>query len=467
MTLDDLRRWLVPRVVLPVGARLGQRMWTEARRLDRLQWRSSQEIEALSMERLRRVVAHAGEHVPFYRERLDRCGVRAGDLRSRADLWRLPVVTKAELRSRFPEGTTADDLPAERRQPMATSGSTGMPFEFYWDRAAGDLVRGAYLFSLAWAGVAVTDARIVIASPSYFYNHVAPASRFRRLAGRLVLGEESVSLSADTLTTARFRALVSEVCGRKRYFIRGYPAPIARLAARLLEEGGALAGYPEVVITFAETLTPANAATIAEALRCRAVNYYSSWEVPQMAQSCPDNPGVLHVNSDRVILRVVREDGTDAAPGETGRVVVTDLANHVMPFINYGNGDRAVAGEPCPCGRGLPTLARLEGRDAEVLRNPQGREVNGVVLGQFLAFVAGVIPYVLEYQAVQAAPDSVRLQVVPTARFSTAFAGKLRAELEEFLGPGVTVAVEPVDHIPLEASGKRLIVKQLATPAPV
>ena len=45
----------------------------------------------------------------------------------------------------------------------------------------------------------------------------------------------------------------------------------------------------------------------------------------------------------------------------TAFVVVTDLANHVMPFINYSAGDLAVAGERCPCGRGMPTLARLDG----------------------------------------------------------------------------------------------------------
>ena len=45
-----------------------------------------------------------------------------------------------------------------------------------------------------------------------------------------------------------------------------------------------------MVITFAETLTATNAASIRRAFRCEVVNYYSSWEVPQMAQTCPDNP---------------------------------------------------------------------------------------------------------------------------------------------------------------------------------
>ena len=57
----------------------------------------------------------------------------------------------------------------------------------------------------------------------------------------------------------------------------------------------------------------------------------------------PDNADMLHVNSERAVVRVVRDDGTAAAVGERGRVLLTDLANHVMPFINYDIGDRAVA----------------------------------------------------------------------------------------------------------------------------
>ncbi|MGH3370380.1 MAG: hypothetical protein ACRDPR_10285, partial [Nocardioidaceae bacterium] len=186
---------------------------------------------------------------------------------------------------------------------------------------------------------------------------------------------------------------------------------------------------------------------------------YSSWDVPQMAQTCPDNPEALHVNSERVVLRVVRPDGSAALPGETGRVVVTDLGNPVMPLINYSIGDRAVAGSACPCGRGFPTLASVEGRDTEVIRTPDGRHINGTFLGHFLAFVVGVIPYVWEYQVVQTAVDAVTLRIVTTPRFTAAFAHRLQDELTSLLGPGVAVGLEPVEHIPVEPSGKRVIIK--------
>ena len=121
------------------------------------------------------------------------------------------------------------------------------------------------------------------------------------------------------------------------------------------------------MISGGETLTVLDSEAIGRAFGCPVVNHYAAWEVPHMAQTCPDNPAVLHVNSERVVLRVVGEDGRPAAPGTPGRIVVTALDNYVMPFINYEIGDTGVAGAPCPCGRGFPTLARVEGRLGEAI----------------------------------------------------------------------------------------------------
>jgi phenylacetate-CoA ligase len=462
MTRDEFYRGLVGRVVAPLAERLGLPVWTTMRRLDELQWRSGDELEERAVSRLRPLLEHAARHVPYYRAFLG--GVDPRSIKAFADLARIPITAKPELRAGFPAATTAENLPTSRRQRMMTSGSTGLPFEFYWDRAMLPVLGGTDRFWLGWSKVGPWHTRVVIASPSYFYERVKPPRRLHALVNRLLVGERTENLPADQITTEGFRSLVERLTARGGYFIRSYPGALASLAARLVAEGIELAAYPRAVVALAETLTPANAARLREVFRCPVMNHYSSWEVPHIAHSCPAEPDLLHVNSERVIVRVVRADGADAAPGETGRVVVTDLSNYVMPFINYSAGDLAVAGGRCACGRGMPTLARLEGRDTEMLRTADGREVSSGALGQLLTFVVGIIPYVWEYQAVQVSPDTVVLRVVPTARFAPGFQDTLAREVERFLGPGMRVTVEPVSAIPLEPSGKRMIIKPLVAP---
>lgn len=462
-----MHRWLVPRVVWPLAERVGgRRMLTELRRLRELQWHHPEEIERRTLLQLRALLTHAGRHVPYYRALFARAGMTPDDVRDLSALARLPITSKADLRAVFPDGALADNLPARRRQPMLTSGSTGLPFTFFWDREASDVLLGTYLFALEWARVGIWDPRLTIAVPAYFATNAVAESALRRVGRRVILGERGLNLASDRVTTETFRQAVEHIARRGRYFIRGYPAAIARLARQLLEERVPAPGAPAVVMTYSETLTQADATSIREGFGCEVVNYYASWDVPQMAQTCPDNRDVLHVNSGRVLLRVVRADGSTAAPGESGRVVVTDLANQVMPLINYAIGDHAVVGTECPCGRGLPTLASIEGRDTEVISTPDGRRINATFLGHFLAFVVGVIPYVWEYQLAQTTVSSVTLRVVPTPRFTAEYGKKLATELGALLGPGVAVEVEVVARIPVESSGKRLIIKSaLSSPA--
>jgi phenylacetate-CoA ligase len=447
---------LVPRLVLPLHARLsGRTFWPRYRELQALQWQSPATLEARSLEKVRALVAHAMAHVPYYRQRLGGAGVRPEALRTLEDLARLPITRKAELRESPPGGTLADNLPASRRWRAVTSGSTGSPFELFTDAASADGVVAAYLLSLDWAGTAIWHARIDIGNsgeqpmPSALPSPSAPV----RWARRLLLGERVTALFGVDLSPEVFLAR-ARTLGRV-YFVRGYPAYLARLAHRLLEAGLTPPVPPRVVISGGETLTALDAGAIERAFGCPVVNHYAAWEVPHMAQTCPDNPRVLHVNSERVVLRIVGEDGRPATPGSPGRIVVTALDNYVMPFINYEIGDTGVAGAPCPCGRGFPTLATVEGRLGDSIRTPAGRLVSPVTLDSVFRFCAD---YVREFQAERTAPATITVRVVPTPRFSPEVAQRIRSELERHAGPGMEVRVETVPAISLGPSGKRSVI---------
>jgi phenylacetate-CoA ligase len=219
-----------------------------------------------------------------------------------------------------------------------------------------------------------------------------------------------------------------------------------------------LSSPPKAVLSRGETLTAGSRATIEQAFRRRVADHYATNEVPHLAQSCPEGAAGLHVLGDRVIIRVVRDDGRPAAPGEAGRVLLTDLENHVMPFINYAVGDRAVAGGACACGRGLPVLAALDGREAEVIHLPNGDLLSTFTVDSFMRRHCDVRMY-REYQIVQTARAQIEIRLVPTPELTPQAADRLRQGFEAFLGAGVSISVVEVDEIPWEPSGKRLAVK--------
>ena len=430
-------------------------------RLQHLQWKSREELDRRTLHRLRSVLEHAASAVPFYRDLFARARVDPEDVTTLSALSRLPVVTKDDLRAGFPERTTAADVPASRRWLTRTSGSTGRPFEFYADRAGMDSWLGSHLFFLDWIGAAIWTPRIDIFGPPgpAVVANIPGASGFPHLVRSLGLGERVIHIAGADLTLEGFQACLDRLPRRWPYFIRANPAYAARLAAQLRAADAIRVPDPIAVMTGAETLTPAHEAAIRAAFHCLVVNHYSAWEVPHMAQSCPDNRALLHVNSERVVLRVVDGDGYDVEPGERGRVVVTALANDAMPFINYDLGDWAVAGGPCPCGRGLPTLSAIEGRGGSMMLTPEGRAITPGLLTNHLTFNCAVVSFLSEYQAEQTASAAMIFRIVPAPGFARPMVTTLQESLERLVGPRVAVSVDVVDWIAPEPSGKRPIIK--------
>lgn len=456
----------MPRVVLPLFDRAaGRRLGSRLARLREGQWWSPDRMEAEAVVRLRRLLDHAAAHVPYYRRLLGDAGIRPDDVRSLDDVSRLPVTTTAALRAAGLEETTADNLPASRRWPIATSGTGGMPFRFHADLAAEDARLAAFLFSLEWAGVGIWDVEVKVGNPFRDFAWLYPRPGLLARAGRRVLlGQRSGRLEVLRPTHEDLQRLVRKTAGRRPWFFRASPSILALLGDRMLRAGAKLPTSPTVVISRSEKLTEVRRATIMEAFGRPVVDHYACTQISHLAQSCPAGSTGLHVLGDRVIVRVVREDGRAAAPGEQGRVLLTDLENEVMPFINYAVGDLAVVGPPCACRRGLPVLAAVAGREGEVLRLPQGDGIATFTVEAYMRVHCDVRA-VREYQIVQTALDRVLLRLVTTPDATRHDAERLRSGLEALLGPGVTVEVAEVDDIPPEPSGKRSLIRTAEVPA--
>jgi phenylacetate-CoA ligase len=180
---------------------------------------------------------------------------------------------------------------------------------------------------------------------------------------------------------------------------------------------------------------------------------YGCREFMLIAAECECRQG-LHLTAEHLWVEILDDAGNPAPAGEEGNVVVTDLFNYGMPFIRYATGDRAVASpEPCRCGRGLPLLSKIVGRQLDVIRTPDGR----LIPGEFFPHLIKDFPAVRRFQVVQEEPDRAVLRVVADGMAPEAHR-KLYDTVRQRLGPAMRFDIEPVEQIPLTAAGKLQVV---------
>jgi len=436
--------------------------------MQRAQWLSTEELLVRTQARLASLLKHAAEHVPFYREAYRNLGLAPDELKSVAQLSALPVLSKADYRERF-DDFNADNIPEYRRLDKSTSGSTGEPFRFSLDRRALPVIFASHLFYDSWHDLGPFDRYIRLVSPPAPVPAVskdAPAS-FRLRSAVMT----RVQQFYENLTQEKFqiwevnpthaRDIWARMEKFRPRFVLGYTSTLAAVADELLMANLRLTRPVAGVITIAETLSPPRRHLIDKYFGAPIINRYGLRELGSWsAQSCRESPDQFHVNTELVVCEILRVDGSPCLPGETGRVVLTDLHNYARPLIRYATGDLAVASSGrCGCGRGFPMIGQIEGRSQECLRTPSGKQISPAVLGHYLFVYNDHLHVIRHYQLVQESADRVRLLVVPTSGWSKTRREKLLKDLTQLLGSEMQMTIQTVTQIEPEKSGKRPIIK--------
>jgi phenylacetate-CoA ligase len=455
-----LYEWLVPQIILPLHDRLtGKYTWREVKGLQRLQWLPHEELERRAFAKLLPLLMHAYEQVPYYRTLFEQSGTHPRDLTGIADLAKLPILYSQNLRENYKGSLLAVNLAAKRRVEAFTSGSSGLPLKFYRDKKAQCHARASWLYFRSLAGIEPYDAFLWTMSPPHLRSFRLNVSPMERIARRYILDERICQITGDEAAPSDIHDFVRELGISKDYFIFGQPSHFEILLRKLGQADFKQDRPPKAVVSYAQTLSPQLRERIGEVFNCPVFDLYSSLEVYFMAFSCPDNPGIMHINTERAWVRVVNEAGQDCQPGETGRVVVTDLYNYVNPLINYDLNDYAKMGEPCPCGRGFPVLQSLEGRVSECLHLKNGKTISSGTFGRILFYESKYLPYIWEYQAVQHSETELTLNIVPTAKMTGDIRRKIQADVQKHFGPDAKIEMLMVESLPHDpVSGKRPVI---------
>lgn len=453
--MTTLRRHVLEYGVFPFAQFLmRERFWSSAKEFRKLQWLPQEELEHRQMKKLRKIVAHAYENVPFYRKRFKEAGFTPNDLRRREDIAKIPILTKEQIRRNFPQ-IIATNINRNRRKIDSTSGSSGEPLVFYRDTTTDDLKVASDLLVNSWCGIEPGDRILWISHPRQIGVRNLTDNITRMLWNKTT---DLHWIAVSQIQEENADAVVKFMDKIKPRCLYGYTSGLLMLARCLNGRDSRSNSYVRAIVSSAETLSPFHKKLIQETFDCGIFNRYGMRELGgSVAQDCERHEG-LHVNTELYLAEVTR-DGQSVASGEKGQVLVTDLSNMVMPFIRYQTGDIAVYGElPCSCGRGFPIIETIVGRETESvnIRTPSGRIITHpgyfLVLGDF-------VKHIRQFQFFQERLDELTVKVVPYETFNSEVAERLTNFLSNSFGTEIKVALEIVDEIPPERSGKRPIVK--------
>ena len=321
---------------------------------------SRADLERLQLERLRHVATRAYERVPLYRRRFDEAGVRPDQIRTLADLRRLPFTRKADFRDHYPFGLLAVPL-RECVRLHASSGTTGKPTVVAYTR--GDLA--------VWAEVCARALAAAGAQPGDVFQNAYGYGLFTGGLG-MHYGAELLGLTvilASGGNTER-QVLLLQDFGAK--ILACTPTYALVLAEAFRQRGIAPGSLPlRFGILGAEPWSEAMRDEIERGLGIKAVNIYGLSEIigPGVSVECVEAQAGAHIFEDHFLPEVVDpQTGEPLPPGQYGELVFTTLTKEAMPMIRYRTGDiAALLPDACPCGRTHVRMSRVMGRTDDML----------------------------------------------------------------------------------------------------
>ncbi len=399
-------------------------------------------------DRVRALLRHAYDNVPFYRRRFESVGFHPDDFSDLADLSRIPPLTKKDIRE-CAEEIFARGVERWRLKKGRTGGSTGEPTAFYRPSSEVAWHVASIRRCEEMLGIRPGDVMVRVGGVAY------AATWQKRLYGlweSRVLGVHG--LTCDYLDDDRLIKYIDTIADIEARVVGGYPSAMYLLATKMLEIGRRLPSV-QIVWTSSEMLQPFQRERIREAFGVEAFDTYGAGDVP-VASECAAHNG-LHLFQSARLIEVVKEDGTSARPGEVGQVLVTSFYNWDWPYIRYDLGDLVEVSPPgpCVCGIRLPKVSRVLGRTGDYLVSPDGRRAT---VANLTLIFGPVARQVRAYQFFQEDPASVEIRLVPGYGYDSTTETFITDCVRSVLGEACRITVRTMQDIPTTPAGKRLLV---------
>jgi phenylacetate-CoA ligase len=413
----------------------------ELRRLIKNRKLSRDELEALQNRRLREVIRHAYENVPYYHELFNTVGLSPEDISTVEDLKYIPITTKDNLKAAGLGKIMSKDVEVSSCISFRTSGSTGKPLTIYLNQSEARARRLIQFRELLSIGFRPLD-RLALLGPEQLHW-----TRFYQRIGLYRSDNISpfLSMKDQIQSLKRLRPTV----------LWAYPTML-RAILQNNDYRDTNIDHLRVVITSGEVFDEEIREKIQSDLDIKMFNFYGALEVGRIADECPAQEG-LHVNGDHVILECLN-DGRLVECGTPGVVVLTTLNVSTMPFIRYRLGDICTLIEKtCSCGSSFPLIGPPKGRDEDLVRLPSGRALSPLAF----MYIIKEINEIDQFRVIQENYDHFVIQIIFGRNPDEKTLLHIRTRIMDFLDEPVRIDIKPVDFIHEEKLKYRSFISKL------
>ena len=320
---------------------------------------SREKIRDLQNEKLLRQVRHVWENVPYYRAKMQEKGLTPDDVKSLDDLYKLPFLTKDDLRKAYPYGLMGKPL-KDCVRIQSTSGTTGQRVVAFYTHHDIDIWETMCARAIVAAGG--TDEDVVQVSYGYGLFTGGPGLN----GGSHKLG--SLTIPTSSGNTDRQIMFIKDL---QATILCCTPSYAAFIGERMKEMGMKPEDIPlKAGIFGAEAWSEEMRRDIEATMGIKAYDIYGLTELcgPGVSFECEDQHG-MHINEDYFIAEIIDPKTGEVQPeGTLGELVFTTLDKEAFPLIRYRTRDiTTLTHEPCPCGRTHVRMTKLKGRTDDML----------------------------------------------------------------------------------------------------
>lgn len=419
-----------------------------------------EELEPLQLRRLQDQIARVYATVPYYQAKMDEAHVSPGDIKTLADINKLPFTTKEDLRKNYPFGLFT--VPLERVVRIhASSGTTGQPTVVGYTKR--DITLWANLMSRTLAAAGATSKDIIHNSYGYGLFTGGMGAHY---------GAENLGATVVPASGGNSKRQITIMRDFQATVLLSTPSYALNLADTMDAMGVTPSDLALRIGVFgAEPWSESMREEIEKKLGIKAIDIYGLSEIigPGVAAECHERQSGLHIMEDHFLPEIVDPDTFEPlALGEKGELVFTTLTKEAFPVIRYRTKDFSkLLTDPCICGRTFYRMEKVTGRSDDMLIirgvNVFPSQIEHVLLG-----IEGVEPH---YQIIverDGNMDTMEVLVeVSEAVFSDeikkleALSKKIQYDIKDLLGVSCQIKlVEPKSIQRSEGKAQRVIDKR-------